>query len=1261
RLHLELHPEADLTDVAYTTQVGRRAFAHRQAVLAASVDEAIALLGANDPDRVARGLADEGERPVAFLFPGVGEHYPGMAADLYRSEEVFRRELDRCAELLRPILGADVREILYPPRSEGDEKRPQGMDLRRLLRRGGAEEDPGVAVLTRTSVAQPAVFAVEHALARLWMSWGIRPQALLGYSLGEYVAACVAGVLSLEDAVALVGLRAQLIERLPRGRMLAVALPEAELLPLLGPGLSLAAANGPDECVVSGEPAAVAELERRLAGREIPAVPVAATHAFHSAMLQPAAAELTAAAGKVALGAPSIPYVSNLTGRWITADEARDPGYWARHMCEAVRFSEGLDLLLADPDRVLLEVGPGQALATLARRSSRKTGRHVVLTSLRHRDESRPDLQPTLASLGRLWVAGVPVDWQAFHQGERRRRVPLPTYPFERRRHWIEPPRSVKGFGEREPLPGASPDPAEWLHLPSLRPLPVSAASGGWLVRLDGGSAGSALAERLRQAGFHVERTAPAAEADAGLGDDPAAHRIAAIWREVLGVERIGPRDRFFDLGGDSLIALRVMARLREAFAVDLPVRALFERPTVPGLRDAVAEALAQRTGETAAPSIPRRAGPADIGTAPLAFLQEQLWFLHQLDPAATAYNVRAQVRLTGDLDPGALTRALQLCVDRHESLRTVFRTGPGGPVQEIVLRVELRVPLIDLAALPAERREAEKARQAAGEAERPFDLGEGPLVRGFLVRLAAETHVLVLTSHHIVFDAVSQGILLNELGTFYRALVRGEASPLPPLPIRYADYAFWQHETAAESLETDLAYWRRQLAGAPAGLDLPTDRPRPPVQRFRGASLTWPGLSPRLTAGLAALARSEGVTLFTVLLGALDAVLQRTTGQSDVLVGTPVTGRHRRELEELVGLFLNTVVLRADLSGEPSFRGLVDRLGRTVLEAFDHQALPFERVVEDLRPERSLGRNPLFQVIFAYHTTLVREMELPGLALRTEDPESRTSNLDFSLHVRDWGGEVDALLEYSTDLWDAATAHRLLAHYGVLLEAVAEAPDRPLADLPLLLPAERQQAVLEWNDTAARYPTGLCLHELIAAQAARTPNAVAASFEGEELTYAGLLARARGLARELIDRGVRPDAPVGVLMERSLEMIVALLGILEAGAAYVPLDPTLPAERLKAVVESAGISVVLDSTSLPPPLPGVAGVRVAEDNLAYVIYTSGSTGTPKGVMIPHKGIVNRLLWMQEAYGLTPDDRVLQKTPFGFDVSVWELFWPLIA
>jgi phthiocerol/phenolphthiocerol synthesis type-I polyketide synthase E len=512
--HLERHPELSLADVAFTSQVGRRAFAHRQAVVAATVAGAVGALAAGNPARIAGVIGEGGERPVAFMFPGVGEHYPGMAGELYRGEEAFRRELDLCASLFQPILGADLRQILYPAGGAAaagaavDRAAAPGIDLRSLLRREPRADAAAPDPLGATSVLQPAVFAVEYALARLWMSWNVKPRALIGYSLGEYVAACLSGVLTLEQAVRLVGLRAQLVERLPPGRMLAVPMGEQELGPLLGPGLSLAAVNGEADCVVAGEADAVAGLERQLAGMEIPSLQLPTRHAFHSGMLHAAAAELTAAARQLRLGTPSIPYVSNLTGRWITAEDLRDPGYWSRHMCETVHFAAGIERLLAEAPWAALEVGPGHGLATLALRCTARTDRHLVLGSLRHRDDRGTELEATLTAMGRLWTAGVAVDWQAFHHGRRRRRVPLPTYPFERRRYWVEP----RSGGVDTAAAAASASPAAgswaaWSQLWRQTPAPAAArgpAASSWLLLGDGGGLGPALALRLRDQGRRV-------------------------------------------------------------------------------------------------------------------------------------------------------------------------------------------------------------------------------------------------------------------------------------------------------------------------------------------------------------------------------------------------------------------------------------------------------------------------------------------------------------------------------------------------------------------------------------------------------------------------------------------------------------------------------------------------------------------------------------------------------------------------------------
>jgi amino acid adenylation domain-containing protein len=753
---------------------------------------------------------------------------------------------------------------------------------------------------------------------------------------------------------------------------------------------------------------------------------------------------------------------------------------------------------------------------------------------------------------------------------------------------------------------------------------------------------------------------------------DPTEELLAGFWAEVLGLDRVGVNDNFFALGGHSLLATQVISRVREVMAVELPQRTIFEAPTVAEMARAVRAVWEAAQEGPAAPPIAHV--PRD-GDLPLSFAQQRFWFLDQLEPGNPAYNIPSAVRLSGELPPGLLERIFAELTRRHEALRTTFPSREGQPVQVIVPELEPEIPVLDLAGLPAAEREARARRLALEEALRPFDLARGPLLRLALLRLAEREHVLLMTMHHIVSDGWSMGVLLREVGALYAG------SPLRPLPLQYADFAAWQRGWMRdEVLEAEMAGWRQRLEGAPRLLELPTDRPRPAVQTYNGAAVVR-RLAPATSAALRDLCRREGVTPFMALLAAWSALLGRQSGQREVLVGTPVAGRNRRELEGLIGCFVNTLVMRSDLGGEPTFGELLARTRATALDAYAHQDLPFERIVEELVPERDLSHPPLFQALLVLQNTPRRELELPGLTLAPLEVESRVARVDLTLSFQEDAGGFAAALEHNSDLFDPATAVRLLARFEALLGAAAGDPGLSLAELPALLPAERHQALVEWNDTARGYATGVTLHELIARQTARTPDTVAASFEGEALTYRELERRANRLAHQLIAFGVRPDGRVGVLMERSLEMIVALLGVLKAGAAYVPLDPTYPAERLAVLIEGSGALAVIAQGRLTHLLPGYAGrtllldrgwdgaggpdtapeAAVDEGNLAYVLFTSGSTGTPKGVMIPHRGIVNRLLWMQEAYGLAPDDRVLQKTPFSFDVSLWEFFWPLLA
>ncbi|HEU4453721.1 MAG TPA: condensation domain-containing protein, partial [Longimicrobium sp.] len=622
--------------------------------------------------------------------------------------------------------------------------------------------------------------------------------------------------------------------------------------------------------------------------------------------------------------------------------------------------------------------------------------------------------------------------------------------------------------------------------------------------------------------------------------------------------------------------------------------------------------------------------------TAPTSFAQERLWVIDRIGPGSAVYNIPVAWRLGGALDEAALERALGEIVRRHEALRTVFAEADGSPVQVIAPFGGFALPVEDLSGLGDGDREAAVGRRAGEEAARPFDLSAGPLFRAALLRLGAEDHVLLLTVHHIVGDGGSLGVLYRELSALYAAYHEGGESPLPEVGMQYADHAVWQREHLRDgALEGKLAYWRERLADAPALLELPTDHPRPPVQTFRGAHERIE-LPLELLERLRALGRSEGATLYMVLLGAFQVLLSKYSGSEDVVVGSPIAGRTRKEVEETFGFFVNTLVLRADLSGDPSFREVLRRVREDTLGAYEHQEVPFERLVAELQPERSLSHSPLFQVMFALQNAVERGADLPGLEVSEAGVELASAKFDLTLMPKATAQGLRVGLNYSTDLFERGTVERMLGHLSRVLEQVAADADVRLSQLELLGEAERSLVLEEWNRTEAVVPADRCIHELFEAQAARTPDAVAVRFEDASLTYAELNARANRLAHHLRGRGVGSEVRVGVLMERSLEMVVSLLAVLKAGGAYVPLDPGLPAERLAYMLDDGAVPLVLVQAALRGTVPAREGVGVlavdalaerlaaepaenpaggaGPDSLAYVIYTSGSTGRPKGV-----------------------------------------------
>jgi len=1319
-----LDGNADLADAAHTLAAGRRAFGVRQALVCRDAADAAACLAAGDPVRLLTS-PETGEswpetgRPVAFFFPGQGAQHVGMGRDLYESEPLFREEIDHAAAFLAPRLGIDLRRVLYPAPGDRDAEKE-------------AERQLG-----RTAIAQPALLVVEVALARLLGSWGVRPRAMLGHSLGEYAAAVLAGVFTLEQALDLVAERGRLIEEVGggvAGMMLAVPLSEAEIAPYLenqggeDGGVHLAALNAPCLVSVAGPAAAVAELASRLGEEGIAAMPLQVAFAGHSPQTEPAVAPFRARVAAVGPKAPEIPFLSSSSGTWIGAAEAADPGYWARHLRQPVRFSDGVEALRAEPSApgmAFLEVGPGAGLSPLLRWHLAAPEERPVAAAMRQPKDTSSDLATLLGALGRLWVAGVRIDWQAFYAGQGRRRVPLPTYPFERRRHWIEAPgQAAAAAVHRQAAQAAAAAPA----------------------------AQAAQASPAAAAPTPARKERPALRTGYVAPRDLYEREVAHVWQEVLGVAQVGADDNFYELGGHSLLATQVASRLRDAFRAELPLQPLLTAATVAlvaaVLREAVGappEAAGDAAGAGAAgdaagvraagdarmggtradaadaadvadvagrggagaPSslrIPRRSAEAER-LAPLSFSQERMWFLDQLDPGTPIYNLFNRVEVSGPLSIPVLGRCLDELVRRHEALRTVFEAEAGRPLQRILPAAPFPLPVVDLAALPAAARQAETARLEAAAHRRSFDLARGPLVRVVLLAAGPQEHAALFNMHHAVGDGWSWIVLVREVAALYTAFAAGQPSPLPEHEIQYADFAAWQRQRlSGAALDEELGYWRRQLAGLPPPLRLPTDRPRLAGQGFLAG-----GCSRRLPASLAAdtraLAGREGATPFMLLLAAWLTLLYRYTGEEDLLVGVPIANRTHSEIEGLIGFFLNTLVLRTPLAGGLGFRALLARVREVASGAYAHQELPLETLLQAIQampaaqpgqaghprwPDRAAGKAPPFSVMFQVQNLPEPRLEFAGLTLRASraglTSQLATEIFDLALVLEPGAEGIDAWVTYNARLFEPATIERLLAQFEALLAGAAAAPDRTLDELPLSSPGE-QAEILAWG-TAAAMPAGLPVHLAFARQARATSGAVAlaAGEEGEvTMTYGELERQANRLAHHLRDLGVGPEVRVALCLERSPAMIVSLLAILKAGGAYVPLDPSYPRERLDYLLADTAAPVLvteqrrlaafgeqalarvravcLDADRARIAAHADAGpeVAVAAAGLAYVIYTSGSTGRPKGVMVPHGALANLTAAARAAYSLGPADRVLQFASISFDTSAEEIYPCLTA
>ncbi len=751
--------------------------------------------------------------------------------------------------------------------------------------------------------------------------------------------------------------------------------------------------------------------------------------------------------------------------------------------------------------------------------------------------------------------------------------------------------------------------------------------------------------------------------------------QLVSIWQEVLKLEPVGIEDDFFELGGDSILANRIIARVRKTGSGDVSLRSFFENPTIIAL---------SRWVEKKQDSITRMSRASRTGKIPLSFSQERLWFLQQLDKENKAYHVPRVLRIKGDLDVSLFERTFSEIIRRHEILRTVFPTIDGEPVQVIGEPFELKIPVLDLRDLNAAAQKRKIEAFVIEEGQRPFDFEHGPMLRVTVLKLKEDEHLLVSTEHHLVHDGWTQGVMLKEFIVIFTAYLNGEPSPLPELPIQYADFAIRQREYLhGERLKRHLDYWQKKLAGLPPLLELPTDRPRPPVISGRG-TMKRLVLSAHLAAALRNFSKENDVTLFMTMLAVFKVLMFRYCGSEDLCIGTGIANRRVKELEGMLGMVINTIALRTQISGDMPVIDVLRRVKTTCLEAYEHQDTPFEKVVEVMRPERSLSYTPIFQVLYSFMDTPTGRLQLPNLELTVEPSHNRTSKFDMNivviLPVEGEAGEMLIDWEYNTDIFEAGTIERVLNHYKKLLQEVMTQPEKKISLLPMLGASEIRRLLYEWNCTEENFPREKTIYELFANRTVRTPDNTAVVFEERQFTYRGFHERVQRLGGVLKHKGAIPGKAVGLMLERSLEMLIGVFGILRAGCAYLPIAPEYPHGRKRYMIEDSQVSLLLTRSPFRENWDEICECLTVEDLLScqgdshepeevavtpgdpvYIIYTSGTTGRPKGTLIEHKSLVNRLNWMQRSYPLTEYDMILQKTPLFFDVSAWEIFWWLFC
>jgi amino acid adenylation domain-containing protein/FkbH-like protein len=1217
-----LNSTEDIADISYTLQQGRTHHNKRSLLICKKESDSI------NPVEVIgeqiNGLRELINPRVVFMFTGQGSQYVGMAQDLYFEFSTFRDIVDKADIYLKENFNIGI--LKYILRDENE----------------SLQND-----INQTSIAQPLLFTVQYAISRLLDEFGIKPDAVIGHSIGEYTSAAVSGIFSFEDALKLVAWRGKLMQDQKPGAMLSVQLSYNEVLPFISDKVNLSLRNAPNWNVLAGDIKDIDELNRNLtiAYPNTHISRLNTSHAFHSYMMEPVLDPFRKILETINFRESNIPIISNRSGSLAGCSELSNADYWIDQIRSTVNFVDGVQELLDSGETYFIEIGPGNTLETLLSQYVVAGKKIYISSTVRHPKKKLNDVTVFLRAVCSAWVSGVEIQWDSYYKSEKRFRVPLPGYPFEKERHWIDPAAPFDRLTEDSVITSQS------------GAVPYDVVSDK--IK----SIESTFPFHSRPL-MENEYVAPKSEIEKA---------IAKIWEDLLGIKGIGLNDDFFFLGGHSLLASQIVNRISEKFNVRLSLELLFTGPTINGLIKKIESVIPVDQGSPDIISI-------DPGERlPVSYDQRRLWIINQIDGSNPGYNIPFTYRLKGNLNDHLFKKSLKILFDRHSILRSTIKTVDGEPYCFVNILDNIPVESIDLSTSEPHEVEVKIQNLFTTESRKVFDIENGPLYRLYLVKISKSEFIFHMTVHHIIFDGWSWGIFAGELRQIYNDLLNKREVSLKPLQFQYYDIANWQKSNIMEEMyKESIGYWKTQLRDHPSEINFPYDFNRKLSPSGFGGRVAMK-LSPELSAKIRNLSQKGNATTFMTLLAAFGLLLNKYSGDDDICIGAPTANRGNSNVEGIIGFFVNTIILRLGFDNSQSFLDLLKLTRKTTLDALAHQDLPFEKLVDTMQPERKLNVNPITQILFAYQNTPRPPLDLEGIKPERVLIVDTVSPLDITFYAWDYAGIVEGEFEFNSDILDRETIIRLKDNFINLLENVIENPEQRISEITTVSEFDKIKTE-EFNSTKAPIPDCM-VQDFFEKQVMQTPDKIAVISNSQRLTYRELDEKANKLSRHLIEIGVVPGETIGIFIGRSADMVIAVLAVLKSGCCYLPLDPAFPIERLRNMSEDSGTKVIVSHSSLKDKYEYFAdAVIVALDEKknkinkytgdkpkisydpqlpVYLIYTSGSTGKPKGVKVHHRAVVNLIVSMSKTPGINKNDILLAVVTLSFDMSVFELFLPL--